>query len=73
MGKYVATAVLILAAGIVVFKKADGDFSITESKLPKEQMDPNLLIETISRGARVDIDDHLLSGRWTVIEFTAEW
>ncbi len=71
MGKYVATAVLILAAGIVVFKKAD--FSINESKLPKEQMEPSLLIDTISRGERVDIDDHLLSGRWTVIEFTAEW
>ena len=36
-------------------------------------MDKSLITKTISHGARVEIEDHLITGRWTVIEFTADW
>ena len=71
MGKYVATAVLIVSVGIVVFR-GDGGL-VEDSKLPDERMDASLILDTISHGERVDIEDHLITGRWTVIEFTADW
>ncbi len=72
MGKYVATAALIVCVGIVVFS-GDGGFSVKDGKLVAERMDPDLIMDTISHGARVEIEDHLIAGRWTVIEFTADW
>ena len=30
-------------------------------------------IQTISRGERVDLDDHVTSDGWTVVEFGADW
>jgi len=73
MGKYVATAALVLVVGLVSFRRGGDGFSIEESTLPKEQMDPALLVETVSHGERIEIEDYLIAGRWTVIEFTADW
>lgn len=30
-------------------------------------------IATISKGERVEIEQHLVAGRFTVVEFTADW
>ena len=71
MGKYVATAALIVTVGIVVF--SGSGFSVKDSRLPPGRMDASLITKTISHGARVEVEDHLITGRWTVIEFTADW
>ena len=70
MRKYVATAVLIVSVGIVGFS---GDGSVKSEKLPDDRMDASLILNTISHSERVEIEDHLITGRWTVIEFTADW
>ena len=70
MGKYVATAVLIVSVGIVVFSS---DGSVADETLPDEEMDAGMILDTISHRERVEIEDHLIAGRWTVLEFTADW
>ena len=37
------------------------------------KLDPATLVATISHGDTVDLNDHLVPGTWTLLEFTADW
>ena len=73
MGRYLAVVGVIIVAGLVVFSGDDKGSGITEASLPSAQLDEDTLITTISHGEQVDIEDHLVEGQWTVVEFMAEW
>ncbi|MHC4897022.1 MAG: hypothetical protein ACYTGW_07940 [Planctomycetota bacterium] len=45
----------------------------SKTKLPTTQLDPATLVATISHGETVDLEDHLVPGIWTLLEFTADW
>ncbi len=47
--------------------------SKTKTKLPTIKLDPATLVDTISHGESVDLQDHLVPGTWTLLEFTADW
>jgi hypothetical protein len=42
-------------------------------QLPTTQIDPSTLVATISHGDTVDLDEHLVPGTWTLLEFGADW
>ncbi len=42
-------------------------------KLPTDKLDPETLVATISHGETVNLEDHLVPGTWTVLEFGADW
>lgn len=42
-------------------------------ELPTEQLPEEELVETISKGEAVDLEDHLRADRWTLIEYGAVW
>ena len=72
MLKHAAIAMLVLTVGIVVFDDDGSDVSLDSKSLPDSKMTGEL-IETVSHGETVDVDDHLVDGRWTVVEFYADW
>jgi len=45
----------------------------TGIKLPTTKLDPETLVATISHGETVDLEDHLVPGTWTLLEFGADW
>lgn len=47
--------------------------SRTGIDLPTTKMDPTDLVATISHGETVDLEDHLVPGTWTLLEFGADW
>ena len=42
-------------------------------ELPTTRLDDEELVEFISEGEEVSLDAHLVMGRWTLLEFGAEW
>lgn len=74
MGRYLAVVAVIIVAGLVVFSDDDQGSGLTDDlSLPSAHLDEEGLISTISHGEQVEIEDHLVNGQWTVVEFTADW
>jgi hypothetical protein len=42
-------------------------------ELPTTKLDDEELVELISEGEEVSLDAHLAQGKWTLLEFGAEW
>ena len=42
-------------------------------ELPTARLDDEELVEFISEGEEVSLDAHLVTGKWTLFEFGAEW
>jgi len=42
-------------------------------KRPTTPLDPEDLVATISQGEAVNLDAHLVPGKWTLVEFYADW
>jgi len=41
--------------------------------LPTRPVDPDDLIQVASEGERFELADELREGRWTIVEFYADW
>lgn len=59
---------LLVAAGFVLWPKGR-DLPAR----PTERLDPDELVATISTGEAVNLDAHLAPGKWTLVEFYADW
>lgn len=73
MGKYIAFVALVLSVGLVVFRGGGSGSGLDDATPPAKKVDPEILVETISHGGVVEIDDYLWDSEWTVVEFTADW
>ena len=62
----VVVALLCLVAEV-------GHSKPTLPPLPTAKLEATDLVQTISQGDRVDIPTNLREGRWTIIEFEADW
>ena len=62
---------LFLALALAIALPAVG--CTTKIRLPTIKLDPATLVDTISHGESVDLQDHLVPGTWTLLEFTAKW
>jgi hypothetical protein len=66
----VVIVLVVLAGGLALMAPRD------EPATPGGPMDSaasDEKIAVISKGSRVDIPPHLKSGRFTIVEFTADW
>ena len=76
MKPWMAVLIVIatLVGGIGLLLLADGPGTDARSSSAGGAMTTsNEKIETISHGSRVVIEDHLQAGRFTIVEFTADW
>jgi len=60
----------MLALALVPAGCSDSDSGV---RLPTTKLDPATLVATISHGETVDLEDHLVPGTWTLLEFGAGW
>ena len=63
--KAVLIAVVIVAAWAVLHGRGPNQ--------PSRKLEASQLVQTISRGQSVRIEDSLVPGSWTIVEFGADW
>ena len=66
MKALIATVAALILAGVVFFPRGTPE-------LPTTPLDPDELVATISHGQSIELAGHLPLGKWTVVEFTADW
>ena len=62
-------AFLLILAGVAVVFWPKGELP----PLPTRPVDPDDLIQVASEGERFELADELREGRWTIVEFYADW
>ncbi len=62
---------LLIAAAVVIV--AFFAFPEGEEQLPTRKVASADLVNTISAGEKVDMDQHLSPSTWTVVVFQADW